>query len=604
VGQPLMMHPKDNGPARVGGAVRRRAAARIAGPPIALAVLLLVASAQAVSAQSASQLTPRNFEPRPPTGGTVVFSGEAGLATPPGAERLTIIVGHVTVDGGFPELDDANKAFVARLAGRRIRASEIFAATRDLETAYAQAGYVLARVVLPQQQLKNGGNLRVIVVDGFVERVELGGVPERVRGRIAAVVTPLVGQRHLTIGAIERRLLIAGDTPGVALHSALSSGDKTGATVLTVEGTYHPVAGLFGVDNTLASALGRTAMETGIDVNSVLGLGESAYLRAIGHLAGNDRNGEGGLFTEHPRYRSLAGGFALPIGTDGLTFNLEAAETRTTLKSAVAPEFATVFDRVSARLRYPWIRSRILDVGTEASFDIEDENADLVTPLIDLPVWADRVRVARLAGDVTWRTGWGGVLFAKAILSLGLDAFGARSATDATPGLPLSRLGADADFQKFEVLANYAQPLAAHLGMSLYARAQTSFDRPLVLAEQIGIASFQELSTFDAGTLGGDSGWVVRTELNSPWSARLDAVSLAVVPYVFGATGGLFLERPTALERASLHVSSVGVGVRLGSTLVDRGLPQAALTLEFGRRFRSDTLPDDNRFTLVSSTRF
>ncbi|HVV94235.1 MAG TPA: ShlB/FhaC/HecB family hemolysin secretion/activation protein [Hyphomicrobiales bacterium] len=569
---------------------------------LALAVAALALGAPAAVAQTASQLTPRSFEPQPPGGGaTIVFSGQPGLETPPGAERLTVTVGRVTVDGAFPELDAANKAFVARLAGRRIPASEIFAATRALEAAYAQAGYVLARVVLPQQQLRNGGSLRIVVVDGFIERADVSRVPERVRGRVAAVVAPLVGQRHLTIGVIERRLLIAGDTPGVGLRSALSRGTATGATVLTIEGTYSPAYGMIDADNTLASALGRTTTGVGVDLNSVLGLGESAYLRVTGHLAGNDQNGLGGLGTDHPRYGALAGGVWMPIGTDGLKFNLEAVETRATLKAPAAPEFATVFDRVTALLRYPWIRSRTLDVGTEASFDVENETASLVTPIASLPVWEDAVRVARLSGDVTWHTGWGGTLFAKAILSFGIDAFGAR---DGTPALPLSRAGASPDFQKFEALVDYSQPLLPHLAMNLYARGQTSFGQPLVLAEQIGLASFQELSTFDAGTLGGDSGWVVRAELNSPWSATLDAVALQVVPYAFGATGMLFLANPSALEHGTVRVSSIGVGVRLGSTVVVQGLPQAALTLEYGRRFRSDQLPDDNRFTLVSSTRF
>jgi hemolysin activation/secretion protein len=569
----------------------------------ALAATLAMIVATPALAQTASQLTPRTFETRPQTGGaTLVFSGQPGLETPPGAERLTVAVGHVTIEGAFPELDAANKAFVARLAGRRIPASEIFAASRELEAAYAHAGYVLARVVLPQQQLRNGGNLHIVVVDGFIERADVGRVPERVRDRVAAIVAPLVGQRHLTIGAMGRRLLIAGGTPGVGLRSALSRGTTTGATVLTIEGTYSPAYGMLGFDNTLASSLGRTAAEVGVDLNSVLGLGESAYLRAVGHLAGNDKNGLGGLVTADPRYGALAGGVWLPIGTDGLTLNLEAVETRATQKAPAAPEFGTVFDRVTARLRYPWIRSRALDVGTEASFDVEDEEARLVSPIVGaIPVWKDAVRVARLAADVNWHTGWGGTLFAKAILSFGIDAFGARSGT---PTLPLSRAGASPDFQKFEALVDYSQSLLPHLGVNLYARGQTSFGQPLVLTEQIGLASFQELSTFDAGTLGGDSGWVVRTELNSPWSVTLNAAALAIVPYVYGATGMLYLANPSALERASLHVSSLGVGVRLGSSVVTQGLPQAAVTLEYGRRFRSDTLPDDNRFTVVSSLRF
>ena len=555
--------------------------------------------------QTASQITPPSFRPdQLRSGGALVFSGKPGLDAPAGADRLSIRLSGVTIEGGLGELSAEHQRLQKRLASGRIPASELFAAARELEAAYARAGYVLMRVVLPAQNLNDGGKLRIVVVNGYVERLDLSAVPENVRGRIESVLRPLVGKRELRLADIERRLVIAGDTPGVALRSALSPGAEPGATVLVVSAGYRPVTGSVGYDNTLSSALGRSTVSTGLEVNSVLGWGETLYLRAAGHPGGNDSAGFGGLFDSYPRMRTLSGGTVIPLGIDGLTLNLEATESRTAPKPPFGlPQTASQFERYSARLRYPWLRSRTLSFASELIFDAEEERIDLFVPGLKLPLSLDRLRVLRAAADGSMLLPTGGVLSGRAILSAGLKAFGARTAADASPILPLSRFGADADFRKFEAILSLAQPLAEHLGVAFMARGQTSFNQALPRAEQIGIASFQELSTFDAGTLGGDSGWVLRAEVNSPWSTSFAGVPVSATPYAFAATGALYLVHPTAVEQATTHVTSVGLGVRLAATL-DPSFSQASLSLEYGRRFRDDRIPNDNRFTVVGSIRF
>lgn len=510
----------------------------------------------------------------------------------------------VSVEGGRGELEAERQKLQARLTRGRIPASELFAAARELEAAYARAGYVLTRVLLPAQNLRDGGQLRIVIVSGYVERIDASAVPEAVRARVESVLAPLIGKRELRLGEIERQLMIAGDTPGVALRSALSPGAELGATVLVVQARYRAISGTLGVDNTLSGALGRSTLSAGVDVNSVFRMGETIYLRAAGHPSGSDVTGFGGLFDRYPRMRTLAGGVVIPLGTDGLTLNLEATESRTTPKPSFGlPQTASVFDRYSVRLRYPWVRSRELTFASELIFDAEEERVDILVAGLKLPISLDRLRVLRTAVDGAMQLQGGGVLSGRAILSAGLDAFGARSAADASPLLPLSRLGADADFQKAEGILSFAQPLAEHLGVALLARGQTSFNQPLPRAEQIGIASFQELSTFDAGTLGGDSGWIVRAEVNSPWLTAFTGVPVTVTPYAFAATGALYLQRSTALEQGTTHVSSIGLGLRLAATL-DPAFSQASLALEFGRRYRDDLLPNSNRFTMVGSIRF
>ncbi len=557
----------------------------------------------AALAQSASQITPPSFRPGgPAAGGTIIFSGRPGLDAPAGADRLTVRIKGITVEGPLPALSAEHRALEQRLVGRPIKASELFEAVRELEAAYARAGYVLVRVVLPAQTLKNGGELRLTVVNGYIERVDAAGVPDLIRARVVAVVTPLVGQRGLTLGEIERRLLLAGDTPGTALKSTLKTGETTGATILVLEARQRPASGFLGADNTLASALGRSVLNTGVDLNSVAGLGESVYLRAYGHPGGDDFRGFGGLFTDRPRVRTLAAGAVLPIGVDGLTFNVEGTQSKTTPKP-LSFQTASVFERLSLRLRYPWIRSRQLNVGSELVFDAQTEDFSLPFPGLDIPLSSDRLRIARIASDMSYLLPTNGIVTGRAVASLGLDALGARSAADANVFNPLSRLGADADFQKLEGLATLAQPIAEHFAFAAYLRGQTSFNQVLARSEQIGIASFNELSTFDAGTLGGDSGWIVRAEVSSPWTLAGLSVPVTVSPYAYAATGALYLQRPTVLEQGTTHVSSLAVGLRFNAT-IDPAFSDAFLALEFGRAFRDDNEPDANRFTFVGSVRF
>ena len=122
-----------------------------------------------------------------------------GLTTPAGAEKLYVRLSGLSIKGGLPQLAEATAKIEQGLVGRKVSGAEIFAAARELEAAYARAGYVLVRVVLPPQKLVNGSRLQLIVISGFIERIEFKGVPERVRDRITYLVAPLRERPDLTL---------------------------------------------------------------------------------------------------------------------------------------------------------------------------------------------------------------------------------------------------------------------------------------------------------------------------------------------------------------------------------------------------------------------
>jgi hemolysin activation/secretion protein len=554
-------------------------------------------------AQSASQITPPTLAPpiQPRQGEGFSRPENTGVATPAGADSLFVTLSAVEIEGSFPAMKSAIQTVTTQLVGKRVSGADIFAAARALEQAYAKAGYVLVRVVLPPQKLVDGGTVRLVVIDGYVERIDMTNVPEGNRDRLEAVTAPLLGKHGVTLTEIERRVLLAGDAPGIMMHSTLAPGSTTGATVLILDATQQAVIGVLSTDNSLASSLGRFQIDGGVDLNSIFGLGELVYLRA-----GGDPNfGANGLFAAQPRNRLLAGGFIVPIGVDGLTFNLEVTQAETNPVPGSGIASSDLFQRLSLRVRYPWLRSRDVNFASEIALDAQDERLDLLLSGSSVPLSEDRLRILRLATDIDYFAPWGGAFAARLASSFGLAGLGARTAADASPVLPLSRQGSDASFSKIEVSLGYSQVLMEHLAINLAARGQKSANQALARSEQIGIAFPTGLSAFDAGTLQGDSGIVGRGELSAPYDVPtiISGANLVISPYLFGAVGEVFLRHPTSVEHARLTAGSYGIGLRLGGGAADT-LSNGSLALEFGRQARDDGAATGDRLTISLAIRY
>ncbi|WP_254444419.1 MULTISPECIES: ShlB/FhaC/HecB family hemolysin secretion/activation protein [unclassified Ruegeria] len=558
-----------------------------------IAALSLVTSGPA-QAQSASNLAPSTFQPQNQRStGPVTVARDPGAPIPEGADRLFVTVGGVDIQGALPQMAEANAAFAERLTGKRVAVSEIFAATNRLETAYTNAGYVLSRVVLPQQTLRDGGTLRIVVIDGFIERIDSAKVPDQARERVVAITQPLIGKRGVTLQQIERALLLAGDTFGLRLASTLSAGDASGATVLTLDGQFKQFTGSYGFDNTLSDELGPVNLSLGLEVNGALDLGETFYFNAGGAAPR--------YFSSDPQYRILAAGAVLPVGYDGLTLNAEFTASTAQPDSSFLPNESR-FDRFSFRLYYPWIRSRKLNLSSQLILDRISDSQDILAGSLKLPIYDDDLSVLRATADASVNYENGSFLRGSAILSRGLDAFGASSTTG--PGdTPLSRQGASAEFTKLVLSAQYQRPLSALWSLSVSGRVQTSFGDPLVTSEQFNIASSSELSTFDAGELRGDDGWVVRTEVGRSQQVTLAGVPLLLKPYAFGAYGELGLQQPTVFEQSTTTAFSYGIGLDL-FTIEDSAYRSGSVRVEYGRGERDDLGQDGNRFTIVASRRF
>lgn len=549
---------------------------------------------------SASQITPPTFAPPPQLDeGNIPEPKQSSKSVKQPRQQFetpkSIFLQSVTVENGLPELKTKTDEIIQSIIQQTVDSEKIFAAARAIEAAYARAGYILVRVVVPRQSFENSVNLKILVVNGFFEKVDVSQVPQSIQHRVLYLLKPLVDKKSINLSEIERQLLLAGDTVGSTLRSILSAGTVTGASILTIESKYRPISLTVSADNSLSKSLGRWNLGLGLNFNSLLKLGEQIYLR----VGGYPNSGHNGYFSGAPRNKALAAGFTVPIGRQGLTFNLEGADVSATpvaLSNGLV--LGSKFQRVSARLRYPNLRRRALTLNSELAFDAQSERTFLVEPF-SIGLSKDTLRIFRFSEDGFWQVPHAGLISGRATASLGINGLGAKN-YDASNGVFPSRQGSKPNFKKLEVSLAYFQNILSHLAGSVQARGQTAFNQPMSSSEQIGLIGQTGLSAFDVGEIQGDAGYVFRGELSSPWQIRDLLNVLAVSPYVFGAYGSVYKMQPTVLERSVVRGGAYGFGLRIAG-FKNKNLQNANLSLEFGRQYRNDNIEKKNRFGLFAN---
>ena len=498
-----------------------------------------------------SQVTPDSLAPPPMTHAAApVLPSPAPMAAPAGAQTLRFRLARLVVVDGYEEFAAPTAALTKPLEGRTVSVADLFALAGAVEAIYASHGYALVRVTVPAQRLVDGGEARLSVIDGFVERLELDGVPERARAAVSARVGPLVGRRRLQLSELERAVLLAGDISGLRLRSALARGQTPGGTVLALEGEHQLVSVSVGADNLLPATLGGWEWNRRLAVTSALGFGEQAYVSLASGFAMADYG-----FPMAP-LSTIGGGVALPIGGDGWTLNPEF--TRSITRLAPEPGVAAsigYLDRATLRTSYPLVRSR--DTTFTLTGALESIDQQLYAPLFGVDTSHDAYGALRLGAN------WQGAAFAYAPFQLnGQISHGLGGRNPGLGDVPLSRQDAGPTFTKLEGDIHLDVPLPLLSKLAFIGRGQWSFRRPQLVSEQYALDGADALSAFVQGTLSVDAGETLRAEWSRPVAASVDFGAASVTPYLFAAQGVGRVYAPTLVEQSLVRATSIGLGFR------------------------------------------
>lgn len=545
---------------------------------VAIAALALAGLPNAALAQAGAPVTvtPSTLAPEHrDTGFRLDLPSGGALLAPRGSENLSVTPGSIEVSGAFREVAEQTNAIVASISGRRLSLAEIFAAASAIEAAHARAGYVLARVSVPPQDLRDGGPLRIVVTDGFIESVDFSALPARVRGALRREAGRLANRPHLRMRDIEEALMLASDTPGLTLRSTLMRGQRPGGTKLLLEGSQAPLSADIGADNSYDSSLGSYGVHAELTLNSLLGLGEQIY----GFVAsGYDVSR---LFADGAPAAIVGGGVVMPLGDGHLSLNPEATFSRTRPTPVFgAPPTVGWLQRETLRANYTLVRSRQTTGGVSLAIERIDESNEAIgfTALSH-----DRYLAVRLGVSWTRQLPDGRGLGASLRLSQGLGDTGAITA--ATSGDSYSRQGASDSFTHLNASGNARFPLGEFGTLSLQAKGQGSFGKAQFRAEQFAPEGSDGLSAYTGGVTTVDEGGAARAEYSPVQAPSIKPFGFTLQPYAFAAVGGGRINRPTRQEPGGFIASSLGFGTHAMLEGVLPGGMGLQLGLEYAHGF-------------------
>lgn len=442
-----------------------------------------------------------------------------------GASAARIPVRALRITGATVVSESVLQALLSDVPGRSFTLAELQHVLQRVGDYYRNAGYPVARAVLPAQDVHDGV-VTVLVLEGRIGAVSFDNqslISEhslmRLFGEVPA--SAVVSQPEL-----ERRLLLLGDTPGASRASAvLQPGRGTGETDVRVQvdGADRAVSQV-DFDNHGNRYTGYWRMGAQTSINSPAGLGDQFQLR-------------GQLTNESLNYVRL--GYRLPVYT--------AAWTVGTAWSQVNYKLAREFAYLDAK---GWARTGTVDTSY-ALVRTPDYSLNAVLAW-DHKTFEDRIEVLSPA-LVTRKT--------SDVLSLAFNGYGGRASRSyafsgvwshgqlklptvaqqaADDAGPRTRGGFD------KLVATGNMTVSLDKGWSVYATAywQRAFNN-LDASEKLSLGGATGVRAYPQGEASGDQGQLGSVELRyTPplstlqWAGFLDAghVRFDHDTYTSGAT--------------------------------------------------------------------
>lgn len=518
---------------------------RVLSLAVGLGLSLIGPSARAQQAAPPRLQLPAPAQPRP--GPPVVVPQLPGQApeitvtplrgaAPPGAERIKVVLRDIVIEGLTAYRPEQLRPIYADLLGKEIPLIQVFDVAQRIQDKYRADGYILARIVVPEQTIRNGV-FRLQVIEGFISSVRVEGDIGPVRQRIAAYLNRVKDMRPVREQDLERYLLLATDIPGIQAFGVLQRGQGgLGAAELVVKATRKPFQGFALADNRGSKFTGPWRGGVDLQENSATGFGERAEVY---------------LFTteaSEQRYAQLT--YEQALGSEGIRLLLYAAYGPSEPDFTLQPlNVRTEVRTANISLSYPLIRSRKRNLYLEGGFQAISSKVDV----FDRPFTRDNLRVLFARATYDFDSPFGGRSLIGGGIRQGLPWLGASDSNDPD----VSRLGARSDATVLTALGAHYQPVTDRLGVQFSATGQYAFDKVLS-DEEFRIGGEACGRGYDPSEVAGDNGACLSTELRYARPISLGPLR-SYQAYGFYDVGAVWLKDSSD---DSLSLASAGIGVR------------------------------------------
>jgi hemolysin activation/secretion protein len=307
----------------------------------------------------------------------------------PAAAGMKVRIDTLRIEGATVYSQADLLALTQFTPGAELTLADLQAMAARITEHYRRHGYFVAQAYLPAQDIRDA-SVTIAIAEGRLGRIELRNhtnLADRVAHSALAGLKP---GDVIATQAIENRLLLLSDVPGVIVRSTLSPGAVAGTSDLVVDLTQaQRVTGSIDADNGGNYYTGSGRIGATVNVNDPLGLGDVASLRVL-------TSGEG------LQYARISYQVQVGIGQVGVAYShlhYKLLKDFEPLQAHGTAQIASVYGR------YPLLRSRDNNLYAQLGLDFKQfkDRIDVIPAATDRN---SRVLTAGIFGD--HRDGWGG----------------------------------------------------------------------------------------------------------------------------------------------------------------------------------------------------
>ena len=472
----------------------------------------------------------------------------------------------VTLEGNQVFSSESFRDLYANQLGKEVSLAEIYELGQQITQKYRDAGYLLARAIVPPQDVTDG-KLKLQILEGDLSRFDIQTDSDDVRNAITPLAEKLIAEKPITSATIERYLLLMNDLPGLKVRSVLApSPDKPGSAAITLIAERSRIQASAGIDTYGNSYIGPERLSANVIVNGLVDAKDALNVSTL-------------FAPDHEELAYGALGYSRALDAEGTTLGLTASEVKTkpslplSLGGALKPEGEAT--NLGISVMHPFIRSRLVNWSTDGGLDFS-RNKTTYAPGLSAIETTDDQRVLNLNNVVSLSDELRGYNRLQLGLRKGLDIAGASQEGEAN----LSRARGNPEFFKVTGEVSRLQGLWGPFSLLTSAQGQWAND-PLLSSEQYGVGGQLYGRGFDASEITGDEGAAGKVELiwqpettgiNRWFSQSLHASSTDILSamqiYAFYDGGVIWNIDPVVGQDKRQSLTSTGVGSRF--TLMDR----------------------------------
>ena len=321
----------------------------------------------------------------------------------PAADSVKIQVNSLRLTGQSLYSEEELLGRTGFVAAKELSLGELQQMAARIAAHYHENGYFVAQAYLPAQEIEEGA-VTIAVVEGRYGNINLRNQSNLSDRQAHSSLDGLNSGEVIDSAALESRLLLLSDTPGVNVRSTLVPGASVGAADLIVDVVPgQTVSGSIDADNAGNYYTGEYRLGATVNFNNLAGQGDVATLRALTTFDG--------LNYGRAAYQMQFGKATAGVAYSRMEYEL--GKGFSDLDANGTADIASVFTS------YPLIRSRSSNLYAQLGYDYKtfEDRIDVIPLVTDKNI---HVLMASLYGDHRDDLGGGGVTSASLTWSSGV----------------------------------------------------------------------------------------------------------------------------------------------------------------------------------------